>query len=173
MTYTSDKDKDFSTGIKSGDKRCFKCNGPVYFTSEHAETPSSKPTRNPSTGKVIPLDPSTHEYHECKPEDIEAYRATDEYKKRISEWISKQGSAQNIGNTSISKGTDVISSSHDATNNNNSDNNNLTLGKILARIDYTNAVLEQVQTDFKADMAAIKNALSIDTDRLSSDDAQN
>ena len=94
-------------------------------------------------------------------------------KKRISEWISKQGSAQNIGNTSISKGTDVISSSHDATNNNNSDNNNLTLGKILARIDYTNAVLEQVQTDFKADMAAIKNALSIDTDRSSSDDAQN
>ena len=93
------------------------------------------------------------------------------YKKRISEWISKQGSAQNIGNTSISKNTDVISSSHDTTSNNNSDNN-LTLGKILASIDHTNAVLEQVQTDFKADMAAIKNALSIDTDR-SSDAARN
>ena len=75
----------------------------------------------------------------------------------------KQGSTQNIGNTSISKNTDVISSSHDTTSNNNSDNN-LTLGKILASIDHTNAVLEQVQTDFKADMADIKNALSIDTD---------
>ena len=173
MTYASDKDKDFSTGIISGGKRCFKCDGPVYFTSEHAETPSGKPTRNPLTGKVVPLDPSTSEYHECKPEDIEAYRVTDERKKRISEWISKQGSAQNIGNTSISKNTDVISSSHDTTSNNNSDNNNLTLGKILDSINHTNAVLEQVQTDFKADMAAIKNALSIDTDRSSSGDTQN
>jgi hypothetical protein len=173
MTYVSDKDKDFSTGLKSSGKRCFKCNGLVYFTSEHAETASGKPTRNPSTGKVIPLDPSTSEYHECKPEDIEAYRVTDERKKRISEWISKQGSTQNIGNTSISKNTDVISSGHGTTSNNNSDNNNLTLGKILASIDHTNAVLEQVQTDFKADMAVIKNALSIDTDRSSSGDAQN
>src|ERR1043166_133607 len=94
MTYSSDKDKDFSTGIKSGGKRCFKCNGPVYFTSEHAETPSGKPTKNPLTGKVIPLDPSTHEYHECKPEDIEAYRATDERKKKIEEWLSTQRSGQ-------------------------------------------------------------------------------
>jgi hypothetical protein len=161
MTYTSDKDKDFSTGIKSGDKRCFKCNGPVYFTSEHAETPSGKPTRNPLTGKVVPLDPSTHEYHVCKPEDVETYRETDEYKNRISEWISKQEGTQIIGSTSITKDTDVVSSSHDTTNN------NLTLGKILACIDHTNAVLEQVQTDFKADMAAIKNALNIDTDRSS------
>jgi hypothetical protein len=171
MIYTSDKDKDFSTGIKSGDKRCFKCNGPVYFTSEHAETPSGKPTKNPLTGKVVPLDPSTHEYHECKPEDVEIYRETDEYKKRISEWISKQGSAQIIGSTSITKDTDVISSSHDTTNNNNSDNN-LTLGKILASIGHTNAALEQMRTEFKADMAAIKNALSIDTDRSSSSEVQ-
>lgn len=85
MSYTSDEDKDFSTGIKSGGKRCFKCGGPVYFTSEHVETPNGKPTRNPSTGKVVPLDPSTHEYHVCKPEDVETYRETDEYKKRISE----------------------------------------------------------------------------------------
>ena len=28
--------------------------------------PSGKPTKNPLTGKVVPLDPSTHEYHECK-----------------------------------------------------------------------------------------------------------
>ena len=81
MTYASDKDKDFSTGIKSGGKRCFKCDGPVYFTSEHAETPSGKPTRNPLTGKVVPLDPSTHEYHECKPEDVETYRETDDTRK--------------------------------------------------------------------------------------------
>ena len=173
MTYTSDKDKDFSTGIKPG-KRCFKCDGPVYFTSEHAETPSGKPTKNPVTGKVVPLDPSTHEYHECKPEDIEAYRATDERKKKIEEWLSTQKSGQEVAGSSTSYTSPIhdTSSSHDATNNNNSDNN-LTLEKILASIDHTNAVLEQVQTDFKADMAAIKNALSIDTDRSSSRDAQN
>ena len=137
MTYASDKDKDFSTGVKSGDKRCFKCDGSVYFTSEHAETPSGKPTKNPLTGKVVPLDPSTHEYHVCKPEDVETYRATDEYKKRISEWIPKQEGTQIIGSTSITKDTDVISSSHATTNSNNIDNNNLTLEKILASIDHT------------------------------------
>ena len=169
MTYTSDKDKDFSTGIKSGGKRCFKCNGPVYFTSEHAETPSGKPTKNPLTGKVVPLDPSTHEYHVCKPEDVETYRETDEDKKRISEWIPKQEGTQNIGNTSITKNTDVISSSHDTTSNNNSDNN-LTLGKILARIDHTNAVLEQMHTDFKAEIAHIKNQLKISTSEYLNED---
>ena len=35
-------------------------------SSKRAETPSGKPTKNPLTGKVVPLDPSTHEYHECK-----------------------------------------------------------------------------------------------------------
>jgi hypothetical protein len=162
MTCASDKDNDFSTGIKSGGKRCFKCDGPVYFISKEAETPSGKPTKNPSTGKVIPLDPSTHEYHECKPEDVETYRETDEYKKRISEWISKQGSTQNIGNTSITKNTEVISSSHDTTSNNNSDNN-LTLGKILSSIDHTNAFLEQMHTDFKVEIDDIKNQLKIST----------
>jgi hypothetical protein len=170
MTYSSDKDKDFSTGLKSGGKRCFKCDGPVYFTSEHAETPSGKPTKNTLTGKVVPLDPSTHEYHACKPEDIEAYRETDEYKNRISEWISKQESAQIIGSTSITKDTDVVSSSHDTTNNNNG--MKPILEKIVEDINHTNAVLEQVQTDFKADIAAIKNALSIDRDRSSSSEVQ-
>jgi hypothetical protein len=169
MTYTSDKDKDFSTGIKSGGKRCFKCDGPVYFTSEHAETPSGKPTRNPLTGKVVPLDPSTHEYHVCKPEDVKTYRETDEYKKRISEWIPKQEGTQNIGNTNISKDTDVISSSHDTTNSNNSDNNNLTL-EILSSIDHTNAFLEQMHTDFKAEIADIKNQLKISTSEYLNED---
>ena len=172
MTYTSDEDKGFSTGIKSGDKRCFKCNGPVYFTSEHAETPSGKPTKNPSTGKVVPLDPSTHEYHVCKPEDIETYRETDEYKKRISEWIPKQESAQIIGNTNITKNTDVTSSSHATTNSNNIDNNNLTLGKILDSINHTNAALEQMRTDFKAEIADIKNMLKNTTEISSSDETQ-
>jgi len=171
MSHTSDEDKDFSTGIKSGGKRCFKCNGPVYFTSEHAETPSGKPTKNPVTGKVVPLDPSTNEYHECKPEDVKTYRETDEYKKRISEWISKQEGTQIIGSTSITKDTDVISSSHDTTNNNNSDNN-LTLEKILASINHTNAVLEQVQTDFKAKIADVKNILKNATDISSSDETK-
>ena len=99
------------------------------------------------------------------------YRETDEYKKRISEWIPKQEGTRIIGNTSITKDTDVISSSHATTNSNNG-YNNLTLGKILASIDRLSAVLEQVQTDFKVDMAAIKNALSIDTDRSSSGEVQ-
>jgi hypothetical protein len=174
MSHTSDEDKGFSTGIKP-DKRCYRCNVPIYFTSKEAETPSGKPTKNVLTGKVIPLDPSTNEYHECKPEDIEAYRETDERKKRLQEYLSTQKSGQEVAgrNTSYTSPVHDTSSSHDVTNNNNSDNNNLTLEKILASINHTNAVLEQVQTDFKADMTAIKNALSIDTDRSSSDAARN
>jgi hypothetical protein len=171
MSHTSDDDKGFSTSIKPG-KRYYRCNVPIYFTSKEAETPSGKPTKNVLTGKVIPLDPSTNEYHECKPEDIEAYRETDERKKRLQEYLSTQKSGQEVAGSSTSY-TSLIrdtSSNHDATNNNNTHNSmNPTLEKILASIDHTNAVLEQVQTDFKADMAAIKNALSIDTDRSLAD----
>ena len=170
MTYVSDKDKDFSTGIKSGGKRCFKCNGPVYFTSEHAETPSGKPTRNPLTGKVVPLDPSTHEYHVCKPEDVETYRETDEYKNRISEWISKQEGTQIIGSTSVTKDNDVVSSIHDITNNNNG--MKPILEKIVADINHTNAALEQMRTDFKTEIADVKNMLKSATDVSSSDETK-
>jgi hypothetical protein len=172
MSHTSDEDKGFSTSIKPG-KRCYRCNVAIYFTSKEAETPSGKPTKNVLTGKVIPLDPSTNEYHEYKPEDIEDYRETDERKKRLQEYLSTQKSGQEVAgrNPSYTSPVHDTSSSHDVTNNNNSDNN-LTLEKILASINHTNAVLEQVQTDFKADMTAIKNALSIDTDR-SSDAARN
>src|ERR1043166_7316623 len=170
MTYSSDKDKDFSTGIKSGGKRCFKCNGPVYFTSEHAETPSGKPTKNPLTGKVVPLDPSTNEYHECKPEDVKTYRETDEYKKRISEWISKQEGTQIIGSTSITKDNDVVASSHDTTNNNNG--MKPILEKIVADINHTNAAIEQMRTDFKAEIADVKNMLKNAADISSSDETQ-
>jgi hypothetical protein len=45
----------------------------------------------------------------------------------------------------------------------------LTLGKILASIDHTNAVLEQVQTDFKAEIDDIKNQLKICTEYLNED----
>src|SRR6476646_2826851 len=95
MSHTSDEDKDFSTSINPG-KRCYKCNVAIYFTSKEAETPSGKPTKDLLTGKVIPLDPETQEYHVCKPEDIEAYRETDERKKRIQEWLSTQKSGQEV-----------------------------------------------------------------------------
>ena len=172
MSYAPDKDKELSTCIKSVN-RCFRCNGQIYFTSKNAETPSGKPTRNPSTGRVIPLDPETQDYHVCNPEDIEDYRETDERKKRLQEYLSAQKIGREVAGrrTNYTSPIHDTSSSHDVTNNNNIDNN-LTLGKILASIDHTNAVLEQVQTDFKADMAAIKNALSIDTDRSSSGEVQ-
>src|SRR5205085_9451583 len=171
MSYAPDKDKELSTCIKSVN-RCFRCNGQIYFTSKNAETPSGKPMRNPSTGKVIPFDPETQEYHVCKPQDKEAYRETDERKKRLQEYLSTQSGREVAGRrTNYTSPIHDTSSSHDATNNNNSDNN-LTLGKILAGIDHANAVLEQVQTDLKVDMAAIKNALSIDTDRSSSGEVQ-
>jgi hypothetical protein len=83
---------------------------------------------------------------------------------------SKQEGTQIIGSTSITEHTDVISSNHDTTNNNNG--MKPILEKIVEDINHTNAVLEQVQTDFKADIAAIKNALSIDRDRSSSSEVQ-
>jgi hypothetical protein len=65
MSYRSDEDKDVSTGSKPN-KKCYKCNLPIYFTSKEAETPSGKPTKDPITGKVIALDPFTNEHHVCK-----------------------------------------------------------------------------------------------------------
>jgi hypothetical protein len=169
MSYTSDEDKELSTGIKPGN-RCYKCNVPIYFTSRDTETPSGKPTKNPLTGKVIPLDPSTHEYHVCKHEDVETYRGTDEYKKMISEWITKQEGTQIIGSTGITKDTDVISSSHDITNNNNG--MKPILEKIVADINHTNAALEQMRTDFKAEIADVKNMLKNAADISSSDETK-
>jgi hypothetical protein len=148
MNYTSDEDKGFSTSIKPG-KRCYRCNVPIYFTSKEAETPSGKPTKDPSTRKVIPLDPSTHEYHVCKPQDIEAYSQTDECKNRVVEWRSKKQNSQEVvgGNTS---GTYTISnaSSNHSTNNSNV---HLTLEKLVADIDQ-----------IKMDLAAVKNILDND-----------
>ena len=130
-----------------------KCNVAIYFTSKEAETPSGKPTKNPLTGKIIPLDPSTSEYHECKPEDIEAYRATDEHKKKIEEWLSTQKSGQEVvgSSNSYTSASNDTSSSHDATNKNNS--MSLTLEKIMTGINHINAFLEQMHTDFKAEIA--------------------
>src|SRR6476469_6585161 len=89
MSYAPDKDKELSTDNKPGNK-CYGCGLPICFTKK-AETPSGKPTRNPSTGRVIPLDPETQEYHICKPQYKEAYSETDdEYRKRIAEWKSRQ-----------------------------------------------------------------------------------
>ena len=41
--------------------------------------------------------------------------------------------------------------------------NSLTLEKIMTSIDHTNAFLEQMHTDFKAEIADIKNQLKIST----------
>jgi hypothetical protein len=45
---------------------------------------------------------------------------------------------------------------------------NLTLEKILIGIDRTNAVLEQIEANYKADIETIRNALKIGIDRSSS-----
>lgn len=150
MIYTSDKDKDLSTTKN----RCFKCNGEIYFTSAHPETPSGKPTKNQLTGKVIPLDPSTHEYHVCKPEDVKAYSETDEYKTRISEWISK---------ISLNPIIDTNPTPSNSQNHNN--NMNQIFEQILTNTNHMNATLR----DYKADIEAIKNALKIGTNISSSD----
>lgn len=151
MSYSPDKDIRFSPS-----KWCFKCNVPVFFTSKEALTPRGKPTKDVFTGKAIPLDPSTGEHHVCKPEDISAYRETDKYKRTVAEWKSRQQQKEeNFGSTDTSYNT---------TNKNNDDS----LGKILNSISHTNAVLEQMQIDYKADMAAIKYALKIDSDSSSS-----
>ena len=161
MSYAPDKDKELSTDNKPGNK-CYGCGLPICFTKK-AETPSGKPTRNPSTGRVIPLDPETQEYHVCKPEDIEAYRETDERKKRIQEWLSTQKSGQEVAGSSTSYTSPILdtSSNHEDTNN---DHVKMTLDKILTGIDHTNAILE----DYKEDIAAIKNAVKIRTDSSSS-----
>jgi hypothetical protein len=95
---------------------------------------------------------------------------TDQYKKKIAEWISKGQNAQNIVSTSITKDTYDISPSHDTTNNNNSIKP--ILDKILIGIDHTNVTLEQMQTDFKALLEDIKNTLKNGADRSSSDETK-
>jgi|SRR6476659_2100934 len=95
MNYATDEDKELSTSNKPGNK-CYGCGLPIFFTSKKEETPSGKPTKDPLTGKVIPLDISSNEQHVCKPEDIEAFKQTDERKKRTEEWLSTQKSGQEV-----------------------------------------------------------------------------
>ena len=148
MSHTTDEDKGFSTGINPG-KRCYRCNVPIYFTSKESETPSGKPTKDLLTRKVIPLDPSTHEYHVCKPQDIEAYSQTDECKNRVSEWRSKkQNSHEVVGSNTSGIYTISNSSSNHSANNSNV---HLTLEKIVTDIDQ-----------IKMDLAAVKNILDND-----------
>jgi hypothetical protein len=123
--------------------KCFKCNVPIYFTSKDRETPSGRPTRDPLTGKVMPLDPATQEYHLCKPIDIETFRETEEYKQKIMQWKAKQQNNQNNGDTSTTKGTEGTSSTYETR-------------------DITNQILEQVLSDIdqiKMDIISIKDAL--------------
>jgi hypothetical protein len=163
LTYNNNSSN--NNNVKSRERRCFRCNGPIYFTPKQSETPSGKPTKDPLTGKAIPLEPSTDEYHQCRPEEIESYKQTDEYKNRVSDWQSKQLSGHEVverstGNTNL---VSDISSKDDEKNDSN--RMNLTLEKIQISIDHTNAVLEQIKADYKADIVAIRNALKIDTDR--------
>lgn len=137
-----------SNDTKSGNYTCFRCKREIHFTSKQAQTPSGKPTKDPSTGKVIPLDPSTNDYHECKPEDVKEYRETEEYKTRVSAWIAKQ---QDSLNTVIHD----TSSNHETINNKS--NVNLTFEKILTRLDR-----------MTTDIAHIKNALKIGADKSAS-----
>jgi hypothetical protein len=157
MNNPSNKEEGFSSGIKSSNKRCFRCNGLIYFTSKEAETPSGKPTKDSLTGKVIPLDPFTQDYHICRPEDISTYRETDEYKERIAGWKStqQQKNLESISNTIQDSNT--VSSTYKDDNNNNS--TNLTLDKILTGIDH-----------IRSELADIKNSLKIATDISSSQD---
>src|SRR4051794_1035268 len=79
---------------------CYRCNQTIEFTSEVSETPKGFPTKDPLTQKYKALDPFTKEYHECKDEDIAAYKVTSEYQNKIAERKANQG-ALNIGNTGI------------------------------------------------------------------------
>lgn len=150
MNNTSGIDKEFSI------RRCFKCNAEIDFTSKEAKTPSGKPTMDQSTGKVIPLDPATKEYHECKPEDLKAFKQTDEYRTRISEWLSKQQSNQNTGSTSATNGAWNFSSIHHTTNDSCNNYIKPILDKILARLDHIYTLLGNMHTDTEEDIADIQ-----------------
>jgi hypothetical protein len=162
MSNVPDKDKGFSSSINYS---CFTCNAPICFTS----------TKDPITGKAIRLNLSTNEVHRCKPEDIGTFKETEAYRNRVAEWLSKQEQKENFAsiNNSI-KDIDAISTNNHTTSKNNDNNGNtnstniMALEKIRTSIDHTNAILEQMQIDYKADMAAIKNALKIGTDRMPS-----
>ena len=112
MSYTLDKDIEISTSIKS-DKRCYGCNVSIYssyFAPKKSETLSGRPARDQITGKVKPLDPSIKEYHTCKPEDMETFKATNEYKQKLYEWKVNQqprNQYQNCNNSSRTKYIDA------------------------------------------------------------------
>jgi hypothetical protein len=140
-------DDSSNDNIKPGKNRCFKCNAPIYFTPTDTETPSGRPTRDPLTGKVKPLDPSTTEYHICKLDDIEAFRGTEEYRQRVTEWKAKQQNNRNVEDTSTTKDTDATPTNNDVTCSRTE-----IFGRILADIDH-----------IRTDLTAIKNALKIGT----------
>lgn len=132
--------------------KCYKCNVPIFFTSKEALTPSGKPTKDVFSGKAIPLDPFTNEHHVCKPEDIGAFRETETYRSRVARWLSKQQQNENFGSTDTSYNT--------TSKNNDNNSTNQDFEKILNCITHTNAVLEQMQIDYKADMAAINEDIT-------------
>jgi molecular chaperone DnaK (HSP70) len=144
MSYLPGQDIGFSSQVKN---KCFKCNGPIYFISSEAETPTGKPTKDVFTGKPIPLDPITHEQHTCRPEDIEAFKQTDLYKSRRLKWLSEQNQSNQIttSNSSTTNNADAAPSTHDTAIN----NMNLTLEKILTEIDSIRMELEEIKTSLK------------------------
>jgi hypothetical protein len=125
----------------------------IYFTPKKSETLSGRPMRNQITGKVKPIDPSIKEYHTSKPEDIETFKATNEYKQKLYEWKVNQqrgNQYQNCNNSSSTKYIDATQTSYDVT-----DSRNPILEQIPSNIEY-----------IKAGLMEIKNALKISTNSL-------
>jgi hypothetical protein len=151
LTYNNNSSN--NNNIKSRERRCFRCNGPIYFTPKQSETPSGKPTKDPLTGKAIPLEPSTDEYHECQQEEIESYKQTDEYKNRVSDWQSKQMSGHEVVERSTGHRSLVCGTPFEDDDKNHSSSNSI------------NITLEKIKADYKSDIEAIRNALKIGTDR--------